>query len=118
MTRKENADEAEEIMKWVFESLIVLEPKGSGTGLLQQLAVEGFHAIAYNPEGSKKDRMVAQSAVIESGKVFLPHKAPWEDIFRTEIVSFPHGKHDDQIDDLSQILDWLQPNFVSILDVL
>lgn len=99
---------------------VVIEDKGSGTSLLQSLRREHqFSAIAYNPQGSKADRIVAQSATIEAGEVFIPAKATWLDDLRTEIVSFPYGRHDDQIDALSQGLDWAKSrpfwDFKSIL---
>lgn len=106
-------------MQQVFAAeSIIIEDKGSGTGLIQQLYSDGVAAIPYKPEGSKADRMVAQSATIECGSVYLPRAAPWLDEFKTEIVSFPYGRHDDQIDALSQILDWLNGKSVSIFDVL
>jgi predicted phage terminase large subunit-like protein len=97
--------------------VVIIEDKGSGTGMIQQLKIEGFHTIAYKPEGCKEDRIVAQSARIEAGSVFLPAGAPWLDDFRTEIISFPYGRHDDQIDALSQGLYWMRHE-ISIFDVL
>ena len=47
-------------------------------------------------------RMHGQTARIESGAVFLPIRAPWLDEFRKEVLAFPHGRHDDQVDALSQ----------------
>lgn len=32
------------------------------------------------------------------GKVYLPSKAPWLAEFQSELLSFPAGKHDDQVD--------------------
>ena len=48
--------------------------------------------------------MTAQTAPIEAGAVHLPVNAPWLDEFKKEVLSFPKGKHDDQIDALSQAL--------------
>lgn len=98
-------------------SVVIIEDKGSGTGMMQQLYIEGFYTIPYKPDGSKADRIVAQSAHIEAGAVFLPDGAPWLDDFRTEVISFPYGRHDDQIDALSQGLHWLRHE-ISIFDVL
>jgi len=86
---------------------VLIEDKGSGTGLIQQLASEGMvRPIAINPEGSKVDRMTAQSATIEASYVFIPLQAPWLDKLKNEVLTFPHGKHDDQIDSISQFLYW------------
>ncbi len=52
-------------------------------------------------------RMSAQSAKIEAGYVLLPERAPWLQDFQTESLQFPHGRHDDQVDSLSQFLMWI-----------
>jgi predicted phage terminase large subunit-like protein len=62
--------------------------------------------IGQKPEGSKIDRMVAQSAVIEAGHVHLPKQADWLDSFLLELLAFPHGRYDEQVDSLSQFLKW------------
>ncbi|HEU5046643.1 MAG TPA: phage terminase large subunit [Rickettsiales bacterium] len=98
--------------------VVIIEDKGSGTGLIQQLRSEGFGVIEYKPVGDKKDRAVAQSAHIEGGKVYLPEHASWLEDFRMEIASFPYGRNDDQIDALSQLLDWVWKKKVGILDIL
>jgi phage terminase large subunit-like protein len=36
--------------------------------------------------------------------VFLPKEAPWLADFEAEIFAFPNGRHDDQVDALSQAL--------------
>ena len=56
--------------------------------------------------GSKADRMVAQSAKIEAGHIYLPRKAEWLDTFLLELLAFPYGRHDDQVDSVSQFLKW------------
>ena len=44
----------------------------------------------------------------------IPRCASWLDEFRKEIMALPVGKHDDQIDALSQALDraFRNPNFM------
>lgn len=51
--------------------------------------------------------MAAQSVKIEARHVFLPRKAPWLDSFETEVMAFPNGAHDDQVDSMAQALDWI-----------
>ena len=48
--------------------------------------------------------MEQQTPKIEAGRVFLPKDAPWLHEFKVEVMAFPNGKHDDQIDSLSQFL--------------
>ena len=35
---------------------------------------------------------------------YLPEKAPWLAAFESEVAAFPNGKHDDQVDSLTQFL--------------
>ena len=50
--------------------------------------------------------MEAETARIEAGHVVLPRDAPWLDVFLTELLAFPNGRHDDQVDSVSQFLNW------------
>ena len=50
--------------------------------------------------------MEAQTAKIEAGQVFLPKDAPWLGDFLDELLAFPNGRHDDQVDSVSQFLNW------------
>ena len=52
--------------------------------------------------------MAAQSAKIEAGQVHLPKDAPWLGEFLSELLAFPSGRHDDQVDSVSQLLCWWQ----------
>ena len=71
---------------------VLIENAGAATGLIQQLNRERLvQPIGINPEGSKPDRMAAQTAVIEAGRVYLPTSASWLDEFRTELTAFPSG---------------------------
>jgi predicted phage terminase large subunit-like protein len=89
---------------------ILIEDAGPGMALLQDLqrnTPSGMpRPIGLKPEGSKVDRMVAQSFKIESGEVHLPREAPWLDSFLLELLAFPQGRHDDQVDSVSQFLNW------------
>ena len=93
-------------------SMVLIEDAGPGMNFLQDLRAtmpNGMtRPIGVKPEGSKVDRMAAQSAKIEAGHVHLPKSAPWLGEFLTELLSFPNGRHDDQIDSVSQFLRWLQ----------
>jgi hypothetical protein len=63
--------------------------------------------------GPRMDRMAAQSAKIEAGHVYLPKSAAWPGEFLTELLSFPNGRHDDQVDSVSQFLRWLQDAYLN-----
>lgn len=87
--------------------VVLIEDAGSGTHLVQDLRSEGkLRPIPIRPEGDKIVRLEAQSAVIEAGHVLLPEAASWLNDFLLEILSFPYGRYDDQVDSLSQFLTW------------
>jgi len=46
------------------------------------------------------------SAQAESGNIYLPHPAirPWVEEFVEEATAFPYGRHDDQVDAMTQAL--------------
>ena len=91
---------------------VLIEDAGPGMNLIQDLRADQkksiVNPIAIKPEGSKVERMVAQSAKIEAGHVYLPKDAPWLDTFMMELLAFPHGSNDDQVDSVSQFLIWSQ----------
>jgi predicted phage terminase large subunit-like protein len=81
---------------------LLIEKKGAGLSLIQDLQRENIYAVGIDPDGDKLQRMEAQTALIEAGAVHLPSNAPWLDEFKKEVLSFPKGRHDDQVDALSQ----------------
>lgn len=86
----------------------IIEDKGSGTSLIQDLRQSSpKKPIAFRPEGDKVTRLIAQTPKIEAGHVYLPQQADWLDDFREELLLFPHGRYDDQIDSLAQFLNWI-----------
>jgi predicted phage terminase large subunit-like protein len=60
--------------------------------------------IGVTPKGDKKDRLLAHLGKIEGGQVYLPREAPWLADFLQEVLAFPNGKHDDQVDSMTQFL--------------
>jgi predicted phage terminase large subunit-like protein len=92
---------------------VLIEDKGSGTQLIQELKREGlFHVRAYQPPSGtdKIMRLFAQSHHFESGKVLLPSSAAWLNDYVRELTSFPGSKHDDQVDSSTQALDYISSN--------
>jgi predicted phage terminase large subunit-like protein len=99
---------------------VLIEDAGAGMHLIQELKREGsLRPIAVKPEGDKVVRMEAQTATIEAGHVLLPNEAPWLEDFQTEIMAFPHGRFDDQVDSVAQFLHWVgsRPAYVHAMPV-
>jgi predicted phage terminase large subunit-like protein len=86
---------------------IVVEDGGSGTALVQYLREYDIRAVTMKADADKVMRLSAQSAKIEAGQVRLPRGAKWLDEFRNEVLAFPQGKHDDQVDSMSQALKYM-----------
>ncbi len=81
--------------------------KGAGIHLIQDLQRSGeLFPIPCTPAGDKVTRLHAQAAKFESGQALLPERAPWLDAFLAELLAFPGGRHDDQVDSVSQALTW------------
>ena len=91
---------------------ILVEEAGFGLTLLQDLQTglpsHITQPLGIKPLGTKSDRLVAQTAKIEAGHVFIPKEAPWLSDFLHEMLGFPNGRHDDQVDSVSQFLNWVQ----------
>lgn len=92
--------------RWKAEK-IVLETTGTGGPLIQELRKQhGFNGHekywSHTPKEDKKTRVMRTMDLLSSGRIHLPQNAPWLDDFRRELLTFPNGKHDDQIDALSQ----------------
>ncbi|WP_433966577.1 phage terminase large subunit [Tunturiibacter gelidiferens] len=71
---------------------VVIEDKGSGIQLLQDLRADGVFALkAYCPPpgNDKAMRLFAQSAAFENGCVWLPKQAPWLADYVRELTTFP-----------------------------
>ena len=59
-------------------------------------------------DSDKVTRATAITPMVEAGKVYLPEGAPWLADFIEEISSFPAAPHDDQVDALSQALNFVR----------
>ncbi len=84
---------------------LVIEEGGISYGLIQALREQHVNVVDYKPKGDKLERLIAQIDLFEGGSVLLPKEAPWLEAFVSELLSFP-GRHDDQVDALSQGLAW------------
>ncbi len=92
--------------KWPYAVAKLIEDKANGSAVVQMLQHEIPGILPVNPEGGKVARASAVSALVEAGNVYLPHPqmCPWVMDFIEECAAFPNGKHDDQVDAMTQIL--------------
>ena len=87
---------------------ILIEDAASGQSLLQALHSESqLPTLPAKAQGRDKiSRASSASFYVESGRVYLPKAAGWLPPFLEELSSFPAAPHDDQVDALSQYLNW------------
>jgi predicted phage terminase large subunit-like protein len=89
-------------------AVLLIEDKGSGTSLIQDLRSENKAPIPISPEGDKIARLAAVSVQFASGAIWFPKSAPWLSSLKAELLGFPNVKHDDQVDSISQALSWIK----------
>jgi predicted phage terminase large subunit-like protein len=84
--------------------IIVVERTGLSDFYRSLAEAIGRRVFPEKPVGDKIFRAEGQTVHVEEGRVFVPREAPWLDEFRREVVAFPDGKHDDQVDSMVQFL--------------
>lgn len=84
---------------------LIVEESSISTHLLQYIQSQSnLYPIKYKPQCDKVTRANNASLFISSGRVLLRRNAAWLDDFKSEINAFPNGKHDDQVDSLTQLI--------------
>lgn len=91
---------------------LLIEDQASGTQLIQFLRFESPRGvpspIPRRPESDKLSRALGVAGMIEAGLVYLPEEATWLAEFKSELLGFPNTRFDDQVDALSQLLNWVR----------
>lgn len=90
---------------------VLIEDAATGRPLFHELFYDDRRRFdRIRPEKEKEIRFNSACAPVEEGKVCLPVEAPWLPVFKRELLSFPRGRHDDQVDSFSQFLNWSKGN--------
>ena len=84
---------------------LLIENSPISKGMIQSLEESSVNVTKYEPDADKRSRLIAQSDLFAGGSVRLPQRAPWLEDFTAELLAFP-GRHDDQVDALTQGLAW------------
>ena len=84
---------------------IWVEKVGFQLSLIQQARRQGLPVRELVPDRDKVARAMPATAALEGGRVLLPSSAPWVRDFVDEVLSFPIGTHDDQVDVLSYAVE-------------
>jgi predicted phage terminase large subunit-like protein len=96
---------------------ILVERAANGAAIIETLRAEIPSIRPIIPDGDKVSRVYAIAGQIENGYVHLPgmpnhdgtgydstHTPEWVAAFIEEAAAFPHGRHDDQVDAMTQAL--------------
>ena len=85
--------------------------------LVQEARRSGIPVRELRPDRDKVSRAMPATAWLEGGKVLLPKTAPWVRDFCDELLSFPVGSHDDQVDVLSYAVEVARTNRMPSLPI-
>jgi predicted phage terminase large subunit-like protein len=87
-----------------------IDPGQAGKSQIAQLSsmLAGFQIYTSREQGSKLSRALPVAAQIEAGNLAI-RRGPWNQAFIDELISFPQGTKDDQVDALSRA-------FMTLLD--
>ena len=98
--------------------MVLVEAKASGTPLIDELRLRGIPALGFSP-GKGRDkvtRMHMVAPLFEAGVVWAPSDKKFADEVIEEVVSFPHGDHDDFCDSMTlALMRFRQGGFISLL---
>jgi predicted phage terminase large subunit-like protein len=92
--------------------LLLIEDKGSGIPLIQDLQRAGLPIRKYNPgRPDKVMRLHAVSHLVYNGRVWIPESkqvpgefVTWAEDYLREVCAFPNSAHDEFVDITSQAL--------------
>ncbi len=94
-----------EVKERYGSSTLLIEDSPISRGLIQSLREQSLNVTTYKPDTDKRARVIAQSDLFAGGSVRFPRRAAWLEEFTAELLAFP-GRHDDQVDALTQALAW------------
>lgn len=84
---------------------ILIEEASTGIALAQELRQAGTYSVKpIQVAHDKVGRLYVQQAKFEAGLVHFPKGAPFMPDLEAELLAFPQGKNDDQVDSISQAL--------------
>jgi predicted phage terminase large subunit-like protein len=92
--------------------MLLIEDKGSGIPLIQDLQRAGLPIRKYNPgRPDKTMRLHAVSHLVYNGRVYIPESkqvpgefVTWAEDYLREVCAFPNSPHDEFVDVTSQAL--------------
>ena len=106
-------DEKEQRLRTHRPDMILVERKGSGFALIQDLSRADIVPVPFNPDkyGDKTERVKVVSHIIEAGRVWLPATPPeyltlrpFAQFIVEQAIAFPNAESRDLVDTMTQVL--------------
>lgn len=97
-------DQPQAMRKAIMElgpEVMRVERIGYQTALVTTLVRMGLPVTPIEADKDKVTRAASAAVRYKSGKVWHPRVAPWKDALELEMLAFPMGEHDDQVDVLA-----------------
>jgi predicted phage terminase large subunit-like protein len=114
-TAKYAGDKKDPTNKARAPDLCLIEKKGSGQSLLQDLNQARIVVAEYNPGNSDKiSRAHIVTPLLDAGLVWVPESKrgdtwpTWADGMMRQLSRFPNDEHDDYVDTMSQVLRYIR----------
>ncbi len=86
-----------ELRRWE-PAFVVVEKNGLGLPMTQDLEREGWPIRGIFQHQKKEVRAQSLAAAYETGRMYHPLEADWLPAWRKELLAFPAGANDDQLD--------------------
>jgi predicted phage terminase large subunit-like protein len=98
-------DVAEDLVDQHRPDVVLIEDASTGIALAPDLKkLCDVRVELVRPEDDKVGRVYVNQAKFEQGLVHFPRNAAFIPVLEAELLAFPHGKADDQVDSISQAL--------------
>lgn len=86
--------------------VVLIEDKSNGSSMIQDLNTQYNFIIPIKPTKSKELRVNDILTTLEAGNLLIAEAQDWTAELESELLSFPACKHDDQVDTISQFINW------------
>ena len=84
----------------------IVERKANGQAIIDTLQNVVGGIVPFNPTDSKVSRLTSVLPLFVAGNIYLPDESidPYINDFVEQLIEFPNGKHDDEVDAMTQYL--------------
>lgn len=92
--------------------IFIVEAAGSGISLIEYMRKERLRSFPYKAKYDKVTRASFVLPLFAAGRVHICNVKSangWVEEFINELLTFPNGRYDDQVDSLVQALCWAEP---------